>query len=148
MEKSGSLEIFRAKVEREVSLPFADHGIQAGFPSPAQDYIDEALDINKIVVRNPLTTFYARVRGDSLIDDDIKDGDLLVIDKSLEPRSGDLVVAAVEGEFTLKYLEVNPQGVWLMPANENYDPIPLDPEDPFQIFGVVTWYLKKPGHAR
>ena len=85
MNQSVSLEIFRPDVSSEIQLPYADQGIQAGFPSPAQDYISEYIDLNREIVRHPASTFYGKVSGDSMIDEGIDPGDLLVIDRSLEP---------------------------------------------------------------
>ena len=96
------LTMYSADLSSELSLPFADQGVRAGFPSPAQDYMTDSIDLNRELIRHPATTFYARASGDSMKDCGIDDGDLLVIDKALEPRDGDIVVAFIDGEFTLK----------------------------------------------
>lgn len=137
------IELFSADLSSEFLLPFANEGIRAGFPSPAQNYLSEAIDLNKELIKHPASTFYARVVGDSMINEDIHDGDLLVIDKSLEPRDGDTVVAYVDGEFTLKYIKIERDIVWLMPANDVYPPIKVTEKNDFMVWGVVTYSIKK-----
>ena len=124
-------------------LPYAEHGIQAGFPSPAQDYITETIDLNREIVVHPAATFYGRVSGDSMIEEGVEDGDILVIDRSLDPHSGDLAVCCVDGEFTLKRIKIEPDCVWLIPANERFDPILVTPEMRFTVWGVVTYLIKR-----
>ena len=136
------LEILTADVATRLPLPYADHGIQAGFPSPAQDYITETLDLNYEIVRHPAATFYGRVNGDSMIDEGIEEGDILVIDRSLEPENGDLAVCCVDGDFTVKRIHFEAGKVWLEPANELYDPIIITPDCSFTVWGVVTHTIK------
>ncbi len=136
------LDIFRPAIESELPLPYADLGIQAGFPSPAQDYLTETIDLNHELVRHPAATFYARVDGDSMIGDGIESGDILVIDRSIEPADGDLAVCCVDGEFTLKRLSLRPGQIWLIPSNEAYDPILVTPGQQFEVWGVVTYTIK------
>lgn len=137
------LEISTADLTSELSLPLADGGIKAGFPSPAQDFLDNAIDLNKELVRHPASTFYGRVKGDSMQDAGIYDGDILVIDKSLEPRDGDIAVCFVDGEFTIKYIRIEENAVWLIPANEHYKSIKVTEENEFLIWGIVTYSIKK-----
>lgn len=114
--------------------------IRAGFPSPAQDYLHESIDLNRELVSHPETTFYARVAGNSMEQAGIHDGDLVVIDKSLDARNGDYVAAYIDGEFTLKEFRLDPDGqcAWLIPANPAYRPIRVSEENRFAIWGVVT----------
>lgn len=142
------IELTHADSTSNLLLPYADHGIQAGFPSPAQDYITEAIDLNLEVVRHPVATFYGRVNGDSMIDEGIEDGDLIVIDRAIEPGNGDLAVCCVEGEFTLKRLKIEPDRIWLIPANETFDPIMITDDSRFEIWGVVTYVIKRKYHHR
>ena len=142
MQRFASLEIFKPDISSNVELPYADGGIQAGFPSPAQDYISESLDLNREIVRHPASTFYGKVSGDSMIDEGIEPGDLLVIDRSLEPVDGDLAVCCLDGEFTLKRIRLRPDVVWLIPSNEAFDPILVTPDHRFEIWGVVTHTIK------
>ena len=133
-----------ANVSTELPLAFAEGGIRAGFPSPAQDYLTESIDLNKELVRHPASTFYARVVGESMRDSGIDDGDLLVIDKSIEPKDGDVVVAYIDGDFTLKRIRMDAEEgcLWLMPANEQFRPIRITEDNNFMVWGVVTYNIK------
>lgn len=115
--------------------------IRAGFPNPADDARGLPLDLNELVVRHPVATFYLRVEGDSMTAAGIEPGDIVVVDKSLTPRSGDIVVAAVDGDFTLKQLKRNGQLAWLVAANPAYKPIALHEALDAQLWGVVTFVL-------
>ncbi len=137
-----SLEIFTADLSSHLPLPYADGGIQAGFPSPADNYITESFDLNRELVRHPAATFYGRVSGDSMIEEGIEPGDILVIDRSIEPDSGDLAVCCIDGEFTLKRIRLEKNRVWLIPSNEMFDPILVTPENEFSVWGVVTHTVK------
>lgn len=137
------IEIAQTDNASKLPLPYADHGIQAGFPSPAQDYLSETIDLNQEVVRHPAATFYGRVNGDSMIEEGIEEGDLIVIDRAIEPSDGDLAVCCVDGEFTLKRLKIEPDRVWLIPANETFDPIMITDDNRFEIWGVVTYLIKR-----
>lgn len=134
----GSIEI-----STSLPLPLADAGIRAGFPSPAQDYMDIAIDLNQELVRHPSTTFYGRVKGDSMEDAHVFDGDILVIDKSLEPQNNDMAVCYLDGEFTLKYIELTDDGVSLIPANSKYPVIKVTESQELIIWGVVTYIIHK-----
>lgn len=125
-----------------LELQYADAGVQAGFPSPAQDFIDETIDLNRHLVAHPASTFYARVVGHSMSGEGIDDGDLLVIDKSLEPTNGDLAVCCLDGEFTLKRLRLDRRGLWLIPSNPEFRPIQVTEDNEFAIWGIVTYTIK------
>ena len=105
---STNVKIFRPDTSTELPLIYADAGIRAGFPSPAQDYISETIDLNKDLISNPASTFYGRVVGDSMIEEGITEGDILVIDRSVEPENDDLAVCCLDGEFTLKRIRRRP----------------------------------------
>lgn len=137
------LEIYKTDTSSELPLPIADEGIRAGFPSPAQDFMDLSIDLNKELVRHPSSTFYGRVRGDSMHDAGVTDGDILVIDKSLEPHDGDMAVCFVDGDFTIKYIRIEKDIVWLIPANKKYEPIKITGDNDFLIWGIVTYSIKK-----
>lgn len=139
------LIMYSADLSSELTLPFADQGVRAGFPSPAQDYMTDSIDLNRELIRHPATTFYARASGDSMKDCGIDDGDLLVIDKSLEPQDGDIVVAFIDGEFTLKTVRFDEKDnyIWLIPANKEYSPIKITEENNFLIWGVLTYNIKR-----
>lgn len=120
--------------------------IKAGFPSPAEDYLHDSLDFNHDLIKNPEATFYGRVSGDSMIQAGICDGDIAVIDRSLQPIDGDIIVAYVNGEFTIKYLSLSHKDegyIELKPANPNYSPIRIDADDNFRVWGVVVWTIKQ-----
>lgn len=145
VEADSGVEICGGCVDKGVSLalPYADGGIQAGFPSPAQDYMQESIDLNRDLIRHPACTFFGRVSGDSMSGEGIADGDLLVIDKSLEPEEGDLAVCCVDGDFTLKRLHFCNDGTLaLMPSNPAYSPIIITPDNDFTVWGIVTYTIK------
>lgn len=136
-------QLFRADTATILPLIFADGGIRAGFPSPAQDYISESIDLNRTLIKHPASTFYARVIGDSMIDEGINEGDILIIDRSIEADHGDLAVCCLDGEFTLKRLCLNRgDRIYLMPANRKYRPIEVTRENDFMVWGVVIYTIK------
>ncbi|BDX38876.1 SOS-response transcriptional regulator UmuD-like protein [Tenuifilaceae bacterium CYCD] len=139
---ANNIDFFAPDTNSELSVPLTE-GIKAGFPSPAQDYIDIALDLNKELVKNPSSTFYGRVRGNSMIDAGINDGDILVIDKSLSPTDGKKAVCYIDGEFTIKTLKVTKNELLLMPANPNFKPIKVTEENDFMVWGIVTYVIHK-----
>jgi len=128
----------------ELDLPLLPFDISAGFPSPAMDFSELSIDLNKHLVRRPSATYYGRVQGDSMKDAGIHDGDLLVIDKSIEPTDGKIAVCCLDGEFTLKRIRLNKEGLWLMPENEAYQPIKVEEGSELVIWGIVTYIIKKP----
>ncbi len=139
------IEIYSSDLHTVLSMPYADGGIRAGFPSPAQDYIDRSLDLNRDLISHPAATFYARVVGVSMIDAGIDEGDILVIDRALTPRQGDIVVAFINGEFTVKYIDLSQQDfgkILLKPANDKYEPITISDNDEFTVWGVVSKIIK------
>jgi len=122
-----------------IPLPLFSESVPAGFPSPAQDYVDEMLDLNDLCIRHRSATYFIRASGHSMTDAGIKDGDLLVVDKSEKPGHGDIVIAAVDGEFTVKVLQLRPC-LALQPMNPSFPTLYPEP-DSLEIFGVVTWFL-------
>lgn len=128
-----------------LSLALAPN-IKAGFPSPADDYLRDSLDFNRDLIKNPEATFYGRVSGDSMRDAGINEGDIAVIDRSLQPADGDVIVAYVNEEFTIKYLDLTHKEegyIELQPANPDYSPIRIDSTDNFRVWGVVVWTIKQ-----
>ncbi|NEX23757.1 translesion error-prone DNA polymerase V autoproteolytic subunit [Thiorhodococcus mannitoliphagus] len=119
-------------------LPLYGSRIAAGFPSPADDDIEATIDLNEQLVHHPAATFFVRVQGDSMIGAGIHNGDLLVVDRALEPRSGSIVVAVVDGELTVKRLKTEGEQVWLMPENPDYPPLEIRDEMALHIWGVVA----------
>jgi DNA polymerase V len=138
-----SVKIHCPEKPTELKLQYAGNQIPAGFPSPAEDYLEPALDLNKVLIKNPSWTFYGRVRGLSLKDAGIDAGDLLVIDKSLNYRHGALAVCFLNGEFTLRRIKITGDTMFLMPADEAYQPVPVKEDDDFTIWGIVTYVIKK-----
>lgn len=123
-------------------LPFYADKVPAGFPSPAQDYAEQALDLNQLCIRHPAATFFVRVSGDSMVHAGISHDDILVVDRSIEARHGDIVVATVHNEFTVKELCTRPQ-LALLPHNSRYKPIMISNEHELAIFGVVTTIVRQ-----
>ncbi len=140
-----SLCVIGGDSSTHMPLPYADGGIKAGFPSPAQDYLTDTIDLAAELAPHPASTFYARVDGHSLKDAGIANGDLVVIDKSLEAQSGDYVAAFVDGDFTLKQFVVDDKHscAWLMPANADFKPIRITEDNDFMVWGVITHCIKK-----
>ena len=117
--------------------------IKAGVPSPAQDYVENGIDLNRELVKNPSSTFFGRARGNSMEGAGIFDGDLLIIDKSLEPREGAIAVCFIDGEFTLKRIHFEKHdgqvtAIWLQPENEEFSPIKVTQDNQFIIWGIVV----------
>lgn len=136
------LRIYRPEAEGELEIPLAESGIHAGFPSPADDFLEGSLDLNRLVIKHPEATFFARVEGDSMKDDGIAEGDLVVVDKAVEPYDGCLAAAYIDGEFTLKRVRIEPDRILLVPANPKYRTIEVSPDNEFAVWGVVKWILK------
>lgn len=135
--------IHEIDISSTLPLKYADDGIKAGFPSPAQDYMEQTIDLNKELIRHPASTFYGRVVGNSMSGEGIDDGDILVIDKSLELIDGDLAVCFINGEFTVKRVKLEKDFAWLVPSNPDYQPIKVTKDDEFTIWGIVTYTVKK-----
>ncbi len=143
MTKYEELKIYSASTDKSAELPLAQSGVSAGFPSPADDPMELKLDLNRELIRNAAATFFARVSGVSMIDDGVNDGDLLLIDKSVEPYDGCLAVCYIDGEFTLKRFKDNGDHALLVPANKNYQPIKVTADNDFMVWGVVRYLIKK-----
>ena len=138
------LDFYTPDFSTQLELPLAAGAISAGFPSPAEEYIELAIDLNKELIKHPAATFYARVKGSSMIDAGIADGDLLIIDKALEPKDGDIAVCFIDGEFTLKRLALKEDGLYLMPANAEFKPIRITEENDFLVWGMLAYIVHKP----
>ena len=124
-------------------IHMAQEGVSAGFPSPADDFKELRISIDQEVVRNEEATFYARVSGESMQGAGLDDGDLLVIDRSLEPENDKIAVCFIDGSFTVKRLKVDVDCVYLMSENKNYKPIKVREGDELLIWGIVTYVVKK-----
>ncbi|TXH23134.1 MAG: translesion error-prone DNA polymerase V autoproteolytic subunit [Chitinophagaceae bacterium] len=137
-----SITVFPIKTDTPLARPYVDTGISAGFPSPALDFMDLTIDLNQHLIKNPSATFYGRVKGDSLKNAGITNNDLLIIDRSLEPSNGKIAVCYIDGEFTAKRIQLSKKEIWLIPENENYQPIRITEENDFLIWGIVTHVIK------
>lgn len=137
------LEVFGADVKSALELEYADAGIRAGFPSPAQDYLNETIDLNRDLIPHPASTFYGRVVGDSMSEEGIAEGDILVIDKSIEPEDGDLAVCCLDGDFTLKRIKMTRDNkLYLIPSNHRYEPIEVTADNEFMVWGIVLYTIR------
>lgn len=124
-------------------LPFIANGIKAGFPSPAADFDESKISLDNVLVKNREATFYAKASGTSMIGAGIDDGDIMVIDRSLEPQNNKIAVCFIDGEFTVKRIKVEENCVYLMPENKTYQPIKVTEENVLIIWGIVTYVIKK-----
>ncbi|MAU55887.1 MAG: peptidase S24 [Dehalococcoidia bacterium] len=122
----------------EFQLPIYSCTVQAGFPSPADDYMEGKLDLNEHLVKHPAATFFVRAAGYSMIKAGIHPGDILVVDRSLEAKHGKIVIAVVDGQLTVKRLHKSVQDTYLMPENEEFEPIRFEEDSEVVIWGVVT----------
>jgi DNA polymerase V len=129
--------ISRAKISDTLKMPFISASVQAGFPSPADDYIDRNLDLNELLIDHPAATFFMKVSGDSMKDAGIHHGNILIIDRSETPKSGSIIIAAIDGELTVKRLLKDTTGLYLVPENFQYKAIRVAEESNFEIWGVV-----------
>lgn len=143
LHSTTTLEFYIPDYSTSLELPFIDVGISAGFPSPADDFIELSIDLNKQLIKNKDTTFFAKVKGHSMKNAGIFDGDLLIIDKSLEPQNNKIAICQIDGEFTIKRIKIEKGVVWLIAENEEYEPIKVTPENDFIIWGIVTASIKK-----
>lgn len=142
LQVGNTIALFSVNTETALKLPYIDSGISAGFPSPALDFIDVSIDLNKQLIKHPSATFYGRVKGFSLKNAGIDDGDLLVIDKSLEPTNGKIAVCFIDGEFTAKRIKITQKEVWLMPENDDYQAIKVTDDNTLVVWGIVTHVIK------
>lgn len=131
-------DIIPISTETKLELPLFYSRVKAGFPSPADDYVDTPLDLNKHLIQHEQATFYVRAVGDSMIGSGINTGDLLIVDKAITPKNNSVVVACINGEFTVKHFGKYYGRPALLPANKKYPPIIINNETDFYIWGVVT----------
>lgn len=123
--------------------PLMNSNISAGFPSPAGDYAEEKLDLNRFLIQHPVATYFLRVSGDSMKDAGIIDGDILIVDRSLPPLNHKIIIAELNGELTVKRLKLDQGQTYLMPENENFHPLLISPQDDFMIWGVVSGSFRR-----
>jgi DNA polymerase V len=140
--KKNTLTVFLPDLETEAAMVFIKEGVSAGFPSPAADFSENKIDLNKELSKNPVATFYIKVKGNSMIDAGINDKDILVVDRSLEPVNSKIAVCFLDGEFTVKRIKKDKNGLYLIPENKNYSPIEITQENQLIIWGIVTYVIK------
>ena len=138
LHKTNALEFYTAELGAALKMSYFEGGVSAGFPSPAEDYMHAKLDLNELLIEHPSATYYVRVNGDSMLGAGIVNGDLLVVDRSLEVTNNCIVVAHIDGEFTVKRIKKTKKKMFLQPENENYKPIEITEEMDFELFGVVA----------
>ena len=138
------MKVLQFSPQLKLELPLFSSPVSAGFPSPAEDYSDKKLDLNEYLIQHPAATFFVRVEGDSMIEAGIFPGDLLIVDRYPIPKSGQVVLAVVDGEFTVKRYERRGKKVRLIPANPKYMPIEFVDGQELIIWGVVTRVLHDP----
>jgi DNA polymerase V len=138
------LEWFKPSSDTVCPLPVYASTVKGGFPSPADDYIEKELDLNELMIRHPAATFYVRVDGDSMIGAGIHPGDILVVDRSLKALDGKIVVAVIDGEFTVKRLRLKQRRVTLVAENSAYRDLCITDANDFRVWGVVTYVIHQP----
>jgi len=137
-EETKVSEIITPQIEKECELPIFMESVSAGFPSPADDYIDNKLDLNEFLIKNPSATFFVRVTGDSMVNAGIYSGDILVVDRSIEAKNGHVIIAVIDGELLVKRLRQTKKKIFLYPENSNFTPIEITSQMNFEVWGVVT----------
>ena len=143
MKEKKTINFFTPKKENGIGQWLVEEGISAGFPSPADDFKETRISLDRELVRNKEATFYARVSGDSMVGAGLQDGDLLVIDRSKNPENGKIAICLIDGEFTVKRIKKDKSKLYLMPENKKYKPIELKEENELIIWGVVEYVIKK-----
>jgi DNA polymerase V len=138
-----SLDIYLPQFSSNKRINIYSEHIPAGFPSPAEDFIEKSLDLNDYLITNRSATFMVKVTGHSMEKAGIMDGDLLIIDRSVEPADGKIVLGVLNGEFTVKRITKTRGKLYLEPASDNFKTIEINPEMDFRIWGVVTWAIHK-----
>lgn len=136
-------EVFGPENKKVLELNLYSGKISAGFPSPADDFLDRKLDLNEYLIRNPSATFLVRVNGNSMVNAGISDGDILIVDRSLEANDGKVVIGVINGEFTVKRILKKGKKLFLTPENEKFKPIEITEEMDFKIWGVVVYTIHK-----
>lgn len=137
-------KIYRFKSEKKVKVPLFTVGISAGFPSPADDFIEKKLDLNEHLIKHPAATFFVRVSGDSMKNAGINSGDILVVDRAEKPADNKVVVALLNGEFAVKRVKKNKNKLFLLPENNRYKPLEITKEMDFEVWGLVIYVIHQP----
>lgn len=143
MIKSDVLEFLIPDTSGDNAMPMANNSISAGFPSPAQDFEEDVVSLDKYVVKNKDATFYARLKGTSMVEAGLDEDDIIVIDRSLQLIDNKIAICYVDGDFTCKRVQINFDGAWLLPYNPSFKPIRVTEENEFIVWGIVTYIIKK-----
>jgi DNA polymerase V len=142
IKEEKKLTFYFPNLDGDLTIPIINEGVSAGFPSPAADFMENSIDLNKELSKNPLATFYIKVKGNSMIDAGINDKDVLVVDRSLEPQNNKIAICFIDGEFTVKRIHLDKECLYLIPENKNYQPIKVTQENQLLIWGIVTYVIK------
>ena len=143
MYDKSNIKFFIPDTESELESILISSGISAGFPSPAGDFKQDRISLDKELIKNKEATFYAKVSGESMKDAGLNDGDILVIDRSEELKNNKIAVCYLNGEFTVKRVKIEKDHIYLIPENKRYDPIKVTEENEFIVWGIVTYVVKK-----
>ena len=142
LKTDGSISaIYGLEESSSLELPLFSARVAAGFPSPAEDHLESRLDLNQHLIRNPSSTFFVRAAGESMMEAGIYDQDLLIVDRSIEKRNRRVVIATLNGEFTVKRLVQDEEGIFLVAENPDFDSIPIRVDSDFSVWGVVTYVI-------
>lgn len=142
MPIKSNLTFFIPDLENSQAIPYFSGGIKAGFPSPAADFEGDKISLDTVLVRNHEATFYAKASGTSMIGAGIDNGDIMVIDRSLEPSNNKIAVCCIDGEFTVKRIKIVKDGLYLVPENKDFEPIKITDDNQFIVWGIVTYVIK------
>jgi DNA polymerase V len=142
MQLKKNITFFLPDFENTHELPYISGGIKAGFPSPAADFDESKISLDTVLVKNREATFYAKASGTSMIGAGIDDGDILVIDRSIEPQNNKIAICLIDGDFTVKRIVIEKDGLYLMPENKAFKPIKVTEENELIIWGIVTYVIK------
>ncbi len=143
IHQSPTLKIFSVSTATVLELPMVGSIVASGFPSPANDFLDNKIDLNKYLIKHPSTTFIAKTNGNSMKGAGIFDKDLLIVDRALEPKDEQIAVCVIDNEFTLKRLRVKKDGIYLEPENEEVKPIKVTEYNNFEIWGMLAFSIQK-----
>ena len=141
--KNKNETIFLPDLENKSEIPFFSDPIVAGFPSPADDFLERTLDLNKYLIKHPAATFFVKVQGRSMEDANIFEGDILVVDRSIKPEDSTIIIAEINGEFTVKRIRIKKDRVSLEAASKSFLPIEIAADGDFEVWGVVTYIIHK-----
>lgn len=147
MNKNLKLTIYKPNKLKRIELPLFSNKVRAGFPSPAEDHIEQKLDLNQFLIKHPAATFFVRVEGDSMKNAGISNGDILIVDRAITPQSGQIIVAILNGEFTVKRVKKQGKRLFLIPENPEFPLMEVTEEVDFQVWGVVTHTIHSCMHS-